>query len=265
MKLKAKLGNTLGVITLLFIGTVRTNADAVVDWNAIAVQAIGTAVPPRPGPPIAFLDLAMVQTAVHDAVQAIDRRFEPYHVEIPDASGSPAAAAAKAAHDVLASILPAQSGSLGTNYTNYLASHGLPENDPGVAVGAAAAAAIIALRVNDGRVPNPLPAPFTGGTDPGGPVVWSGFDRQPRSSTSARSSARSTPETRSRRCACPAAARSSRRSAVRPGPQSPRATRRKTSRRTAGDGFFQCIVDQRQGFAFTNRAPLRRARARSPG
>jgi hypothetical protein len=40
----------------------------------------------------------MADTAVYDAVQAIDRRIEPYHVEIPEASGSPEAAAA---HDVL--------------------------------------------------------------------------------------------------------------------------------------------------------------------
>ena len=65
------------------------------------------AAPPRPGP-VVFLDLAIVQAAVHDAVQAIDRRFEPYHVEIPGASGSPEAAAAKAAHDVLVNILPGQ-------------------------------------------------------------------------------------------------------------------------------------------------------------
>ena len=68
--------------------------------------------PARPGP-IPFLDLAVVQVAVHDAVQAIDRRFTPYHVTFPSgASGSPEAAAAKAAHDVLVTILPSQAASL---------------------------------------------------------------------------------------------------------------------------------------------------------
>jgi hypothetical protein len=38
----------------------------------------------------------------------------------------------------------------------------LAENDPGVAVGQTAAAGILARRANDGRVPNPLPPPFTG-------------------------------------------------------------------------------------------------------
>ena len=81
--------------------------------------------------PVVFLDLAIVQAAVHDAVQAIDRRFEPYHVDIPGASGSPEAAAAKAAHDVLVNILPGQAASLDTTYHDYLATHGLAEDDPG--------------------------------------------------------------------------------------------------------------------------------------
>jgi hypothetical protein len=145
-----------------------TGTDAATDWNAIAVQALATAAPPRPGP-VAFLDLAIVQAAVHDAVQAIDRRFEPYHVHIPGASGSPEAAAAKAAHDVLVNILPGQAASLDTTYHDYLAAHYLAEDDPGVRAGEVAAAGILALRANDGRVPNPLPPPFIGGTDPG---VW---------------------------------------------------------------------------------------------
>lgn len=72
-------------------------ADAVTDWNAKAVQALVAATPLRPGP-IIFLDLAIFQAAVHDAVQAIDKRFEPYHVTITGASGFPIAATAKAAH-----------------------------------------------------------------------------------------------------------------------------------------------------------------------
>ena len=137
-------------------------ADAVLDWNEIAVNTISTASPPRPGP-VGFLDMAIVQAAVYDAVQAIGGKFKPYHVEIPGASGSPEAAAAKAAHDVLVSIFPVQETSLDTAYRDYLTKKGLAENDPGVAVGQTAAAGILALRANDGRVPNPLPPPFTGG------------------------------------------------------------------------------------------------------
>ena len=56
-------------------------ADAVVDWNVIASQAI-PAHPPPPGAS-AGLDFAMVHAAIYDAVEAIDGRFEPYAVEIP--------------------------------------------------------------------------------------------------------------------------------------------------------------------------------------
>jgi hypothetical protein len=83
---------------------VLARADAVTDWNAIAIQTIASAmvngVPAHPGA-TALLDSAIVQAAVYDAVVAIDGRFKPYHVQIPGASGSPAVAVAKAAHDVL--------------------------------------------------------------------------------------------------------------------------------------------------------------------
>src|SRR4029077_10052161 len=131
-------------------------------------DTISTASPPRPGP-VGFLDMAVVQAAVYDAVQAISGKFKPYYVQIPGASGSPEAAAAKAAHDVLVNIFPAQSASLDTAYRDYLTKKSLGENDPGVTAGQRAAAGILALRANDGRVPNPLPPPFTGDTATG---VW---------------------------------------------------------------------------------------------
>ena len=64
-------------------------------------------------------------------VQTISR------TNIPGASGSPAAAAARAAHDVLVNILPGQAASLDTTYHDYLAAHGLAEDDPGVSAGEA--------------------------------------------------------------------------------------------------------------------------------
>jgi hypothetical protein len=131
-------------------------ADAVVDWNEIAQQAI---VAGRPGP-IGAMDSALVQVAVHDAVQAIDRRFEPYHVEVKHAHGSRSAAAAAAAHGVLVGMYPTQAATLDATYFNYLAAHGLT-NDPGLLVGEQVAAGILPLRRTD---PIPLPPPFTGGT-----------------------------------------------------------------------------------------------------
>jgi hypothetical protein len=178
MKMKLQTCLTIGALALVLVAPANASADAVADWNAIAVQAtLATcpapvcvpAIPARPGP-TGVLDIAMVQAAVYDAVQAIERRFKPYNVEIPGATGSTVAATAKAAHDVLVSRFPWQADFLDMTYHQYLANHGsLAEDDPGVAVGAIAAAGIIALRANDGSFPNPSPPPFFGGTDPG---VW---------------------------------------------------------------------------------------------
>ncbi len=166
MKLKIQTCAAIAIVAFILAAPASASADAVGDWNAIAVQATVTGA--RPGP-TGVLDIAMVQAAVYDAVQAIDGRFKPHHVVIPGASGSPAAATAKAAHDVLVNRFPGQTAALDLAYDLYLASHGLDQNDPGVTVGAIAAAGIIALRANDGSFPVPAPPPFFGGTDPG---VW---------------------------------------------------------------------------------------------
>ncbi len=147
-------------------------ADAVSDWNAIAVQAVinaGTAGTAGRPVPTGVLDLAMVHAAIYDAVQAIEKRYEPYYVDMPGATGSPVAAAAKAAHGVLVSRFPSQAAALDLTYQQYLMTRGIPDTDSGIAVGARAAAGIIALRSCDLSFPNPAPPPFIGGTGIG---VW---------------------------------------------------------------------------------------------
>ena len=166
MKPKTQTALYSALFVLAVLTPARMQADAVVDWNAIAYGAARTAERPIP---TGMLDVATVQAAVYDAVQAIERKYEPYYVDIPNASGSSAAAAAKAAHDVLANRFPAQASALATTYQQYLSANGLSESDAGVAVGAKAAAGIIALRAGDGSFPSPAPAPFVGGTAPG---VW---------------------------------------------------------------------------------------------
>jgi hypothetical protein len=137
----------------------RADTDAVVDWNQITVDAVTVG---RPGP-IGLVDIALVHVAVHDAVQAIEKRFEPYHFEVDRAYGRRSAAVAAAAHDVLVGMYPAQAATLDPLYYNYLADHGL-SGDPGLAVGQQAAANILPLRRTN---PNPLPPPFVGGNEVG--------------------------------------------------------------------------------------------------
>ena len=64
---KQAIGVFILVFLFLYSWSPLARADAVTDWNTTAVQALVAATPPRPGP-IIFLDLAIVQAAVHDAV-----------------------------------------------------------------------------------------------------------------------------------------------------------------------------------------------------
>jgi len=107
-----------------------------------------------------------VHLAIYDAVESIDRRYEPYYTLAPNATGSLSAAAAKAGHDVLVGLFPMQAMTLDQEYATFLAANGVDPSDPGTAVGAQAAANILALRSNDGRFP-PNQQPFLGGPEIG--------------------------------------------------------------------------------------------------
>ena len=159
---------TIAVATWILTTAVAmpAGADVVTDWNDIARQAIALASPPRQGPSF-LLDFAAVHAAIHDAIQAYQGRFESYGVPIADAAGSPVAAAAKAARDVLIGLLPGVAADTFVD-AQYLAypGNGVATNDPGILVGQQAAAQILAMRDGDGAHPATYP-PFVGGTKPG--------------------------------------------------------------------------------------------------
>jgi hypothetical protein len=143
-----------------------TGPDAVTDWNLYAANAIvGTA---GQGPTVSALSFAMVQGAVYDAVNAIDGTHEPYLVAPPASqSDSPDAAVATAAFTVLAALFPAQLSTLQPLYDTSLAA--IPDGQQktnGIAVGKAAADAMLAARQHDGRFG---PAPTV---PPPAPGIW---------------------------------------------------------------------------------------------
>ncbi|HET6668712.1 MAG TPA: vanadium-dependent haloperoxidase [Pyrinomonadaceae bacterium] len=112
--------------------------------------------------------MAIVQVAVHDAVNGITGRYAPYGSPGPaPANASPEAAAIAAAHHALRNLFGP--GNLDTLYLASLAAHGLSAADPGIDYGRNAAAAILALRAND----NSAQAQFNY-TAPGAgmPGVW---------------------------------------------------------------------------------------------
>ena len=92
-----KLKKTLVVLFCIAGSLPLTPASAgvVTDWNAITLRCSqgGPTPPNRAGPP-GLLDIALVQAAVHDAIQAIEGRFEPYHYDNLERRGSGSAAAA---------------------------------------------------------------------------------------------------------------------------------------------------------------------------
>ncbi len=138
--------------------------NAATDWNAIAATSIMSTAgqPPHAAP----LSLAMVQGAVYDAVNAIDGGHEPYLVApAADPLYSKEAAVATAAFRVLVGLFPAQLPALQPLYDVSLAgvAEG-PAKAGGIAVGEAAAAAMLAARANDGRGG---PFSFVFGTDAG--------------------------------------------------------------------------------------------------
>jgi hypothetical protein len=148
-------------------------ADAVLDWNLHAVQALinapATATPPGnpPGmgqpPPVSVLHLAMVQGAVYDAVNMIDGGHKPYLEGLPaaPASASKAAAVATAAHDVLvgvnivppltAAIVQRLDDRLAESIVAATAQDGSAAVAAGIAAGEAAAEAMLEARENDRR------------------------------------------------------------------------------------------------------------------
>lgn len=146
--------------------------DAVRVWNANAITALTNATTAAtPGaqfsPPVAIIQLAIVQGAVYDAVNAINGKYEPYldGAKAPS-SASKAAAASTAAHDVLialidqapvtatltAEVKTAIKTRLDADYAASLAE--IRDNRArlhGVNAGVAAAAAMLANRAGDGR------------------------------------------------------------------------------------------------------------------
>jgi hypothetical protein len=141
--------------------------NVVTEWNGIASSAIVA----NGGKPSATSSVwfAYTSIAVYDAVNAVHRRFQPFYYKGSTAPGaSDEAAAVAAAHRVLVTYFPAQQASLDATYQDSLAKimATTDAKSAGVAVGEAAAAALIAARTGDGLEAD---VPYTPGTGPG---VW---------------------------------------------------------------------------------------------
>jgi hypothetical protein len=160
-------GLLAAVAALVAVAAAPARADTVSEWNLHATNAliVTAAQPPQASVP----HLAMVHGAVYDAVNAIDRGHQGYLLSsrVATRTDSKEAAAATAAYRVLVQLVPAQQPTLDAQYAASLAA--IPNGSPktrGIAVGNAAAAAMIAVRTDDGRFG---PFRFAVGSAPG---VW---------------------------------------------------------------------------------------------
>ncbi|WP_118167343.1 vanadium-dependent haloperoxidase [Nostoc sphaeroides] len=140
-----------------------TGGDVVIQWNSIllnAIQASGTA------PPVAARNQAIVQAAVFDAVNAIDRSYKPYLVNISASEtvgASKEAAAVEAAYQTLVNLFPNQKTTFDKQRQRSLAAipNGTAE-DKGIAIGNKVAQQILDNRQNDGS--STAQEPYTPGT-----------------------------------------------------------------------------------------------------
>jgi hypothetical protein len=143
------MSRRLAFLTALLVAAGPAGADVVTDWNNAALDSIRAQ---RTNPPVATRQLAIVHTAIFDAVNGLDRRFEPYHVAaLGPAGASVEAAAAAAGHRALSAIYPGRTSIFDALLAQQLAAvaDGQAEDD-GVAWGRSVADAILALRANDG-------------------------------------------------------------------------------------------------------------------
>ena len=143
--------------------------DSIHRWNAIAINASGldhTPVAPgelrvfgeQLGPTRASRAMAIVHIAIFDSVNAILGGYQSYTgIQNVKPPVSLDAAVAQAAHDTLAALYPSQAPAFDSLLADDLAKiSNKNERANGVSLGQSAAAAILALRANDGsQVPEP--------------------------------------------------------------------------------------------------------------
>lgn len=148
----------VGVLTPSVVGTSAgahphdaTDPAVITQWDAIANRTIFTEnATPAPSSNLYF---GYVSIAVHDAVVAIEGRYEPYNPQ-PRAHrhASSEVAAATAAHHVLTHYFPTSAENLDADYQAYLS--GVRDGVgrvQGIRVGTAAAESLIQSRDGDGR------------------------------------------------------------------------------------------------------------------
>jgi hypothetical protein len=123
---------------------------------------------------------AMMHISMHDALNAVIPLYRQYAYRSHEPGAHPIAAAAQAAYDVGVSQYPDQQAKLGAELARWLSPiPDTPHKARGIAIGRQSAAAILALRVNDGW---DYQGTYTFSNEPGAYQTtppWNGFVLQP--------------------------------------------------------------------------------------
>src|SRR4051794_12022684 len=140
------------------IATAAASGKTIVDWNQelLTIQKTPGAQPATVHP---TRSLAVLHTAMFDAVASITHRDRPYLFEL-DASRTarPDAAADQAAHDTLVALFPSMQQALDGMLHDELADlPSGPDTDAGRRIGHLSAAMVIAARADDGSAATPPP------------------------------------------------------------------------------------------------------------
>jgi hypothetical protein len=131
----------------LSIGTVAANE--VTDWNVI-IQKAAKASSSKPGITVSGRDAALMHLAMHNALNAISRRYATYGPQRSAPGANAQAAVIAAGHGVAVRLYPDQASSADDQYRNMLATVAdSPGKNEGVVLGDEAAAQIIEARGND--------------------------------------------------------------------------------------------------------------------
>jgi hypothetical protein len=124
--------------------------DVILQWNRVLMETILTP-GQQPSTIMPVRSYAMMHAAMFDAVNSIDGTYTPYLTDVPETKkASLEAAAAQAAHDVLAALYPARLAILATELAASL--EGIKDNrkQQGIQVGQTVAERLLAVRANDG-------------------------------------------------------------------------------------------------------------------
>lgn len=132
----------------------RRDRNPVLHWNRLANGIFPTDV----GPILDARAMAILHAAIHDAVNGVEPRYEPYTAVLSSPGASIDAAVASAARSVMLALTPTQQERIDLEYAVALADvPDGPAEEQGVRLGQQAALANLDRRADDGIVPGPWP------------------------------------------------------------------------------------------------------------